>query len=167
MKQTEIITSGPITSWQIEGYKVETGTDFIFLGSQITVDSDYSHEIERCLLLGRRAMTNLYRVLKSRDITLPTKLRIIKAMFFPKDSQVRMWELDHKEDWASKNRCFWIVALEKILESPLTCKEIKLINPKGNQPGIFTGKSDAEVPILWPPDVKSQLNGKDPDAGKD
>ena len=84
------MASGPITSWQIEGEKVEAVTDFIFLGSQITVDSDYSHEIKRHLLLGRRAMTNLYRVLKSRDITLPTKLRIIKAMFFPKDSQVRM-----------------------------------------------------------------------------
>ena len=146
---------------------METVTDFIFLGSEITVDSDYSREIEQCLLLGRKAMTSLYRVLKSRDITLPIKLCIIKATVFPTYSHVRMWELDHTEGWAPKNWCFWIVALSKILESPLTCKEIKLIHPKRNQPWISIGRSDAEVPILWPPDVKSQLIGKAPDAGKD
>ena len=80
-----------------------------------------------------------------------------------------MWELDYKESWALKNWCFWTVVLEKTLESPLDCKEIKLINPEGNQFWIFTGKTDAEAetPILWPPDVKNQLTGKDPDAGKD
>ena len=84
-------------------------------------------------------MTSLYRVLKSRDITLPIKLRIIKATVFPTYSHVRMWELDHTEGWAPKNWCFWIVALSKILESPLTCKEIKLIHPKRNQPWISIG----------------------------
>ena len=79
-------------------------------------------------------MTNLYRVLKTRDITLPTKLRITKAMVFPTDSHVRMWELDHKEGWASKNWCFWIVVLEKILESPLICKEI---NPECSLEGLM------------------------------
>ena len=80
-----------------------------------------------------------------------------------------MWQLDHKEDWASKNWCFWIVVLEKILESPLDSKEIKPLNPKGNQPWIFIGRAnaEAEAPILWPPDEKSWLIGKDPDAGKD
>ena len=80
-----------------------------------------------------------------------------------------MWELDHKEGWLPKNWCFWIVVLEKTFESSLDSKEIKPISPKGNQPWIFIGRTDAkaEVPILWPPDVKSQLTGKDPDAGKD
>ena len=80
-----------------------------------------------------------------------------------------MWELDHKESWALKNWCFWPVVLEKTLESPLDCKEIKPVNPKGNQSWIFTGKTDAEAeaPILWPPDAKNWLIGKDPDAGKD
>ena len=83
-------------------------------------------------------------------------------------SQVWMWELDHKEGWAPKNRCFWTVVLEKTLESPLYCK-IKPVNPKGNQPWIFIGRTDAEAeaPILWPPDVKHHLTGKDRDAGKD
>ena len=80
-----------------------------------------------------------------------------------------MWELDHKEGWAPKNWCFWSVVLEKTLESPLDCKEIKPVNPKGNQSWIFIGRTDteAEAPILWPPDAKSWLTGTDPDAGKD
>ena len=84
-------------------------------------------------------------------------------------SHVWMWELDYKESWAPKNWCFWTVVLEKTLESPLDCKEIQPVNPKGNQPWIFTGRTDAEAeaPILWPPDVKNQLIRKDPDAGKD
>ena len=78
-----------------------------------------------------------------------------------------MWELDHKEGWALKKWCFWTVVLEKALENPLACKEIKSVNPKGNQSWIFAGGTDGEAPILWPPDVKSWLIGKDPDAGKD
>ena len=78
-----------------------------------------------------------------------------------------MWELDHKDCWVPKNWCFWTVVLERILESSLDCKEIKLINPKGNQPWIFIGRTDAEAPILWPPDTRSWLIRKDPDAGKD
>ena len=80
-----------------------------------------------------------------------------------------MWELNHKNGWALNNWCFWTMVLEKILESPLDCKEIKPVNPKGNQPWIFIGRTDAkaEAPILWPPDAKSRLIGKDPDAGKD
>ena len=81
-------------------------------------------------------------------------------------SHVWMWELDHKEGWALKNWCFWTVVLEKTLESPLDSK-IKPVNPKGNQPWIFIGRTDAEAPIIWPPDAKSRLTGKDPDAGKD
>ena len=88
--------------------------------------------------------------------------------FFP-SSHVQMWKLDHKEGWALKNWCFWTVVLEKTLESPLDCKETKPVNPKGNQPWIFTGRTDAEAetPIFWPPDMKSQLIGKDSDSGKD
>ena len=84
------------------------------------------------------------------------------------NSHVWMWELDHKESWVPKNWCFWIVVLEKTLESPLDCKEIQPVHSKGNQSWIFTGRTDteAETPLLWPPDVKSQLTEKDPDAGK-
>ena len=112
-------------------------------------------------------MTNLDSILKSRDITLLTKVYIINAYGFY-SSHVCMWELEHKESWVLKNRCFWTVVLEKTLESPLDCKEIKPGNPKGNQPWIFIGRTDAEAeaPILWLPIAKSQLIRKDPDAGK-
>ena len=126
----------------------------IFLGSKITVDGDCSHETKRHLLLRRNAMTNLDTILKSRDITLPTKVRMVKSMVFS-SSHAQMWKLDYKEDWAPKNWCFQIVVLEKTLESPLDSKETKQVNPKGNQPWIFIGRTDAEAPILWPPDVKT------------
>ena len=146
--------------------KMETVIDFILLGSKITVDSDCSHEIKRHLLLGRKAMTNLYSVLKISDITLPTKVHIVKAMVFP----VVVYgceSLTMKKAEVLKNWCFWTVVLDKTLESPLDNKEIKRVNPEGNQPWIFIGRTDAEAPILWPPDVKSQCIGKDPGAGKD
>ena len=108
------------------GGKVESVTDFFFLGFKVTLDCDYSHEV-KCLFLGRKAMTNLHSILKSRKIPLPTKVRRVKAMVFPVVKY-------HKKGWASKNWCFWIVMLEKALESPLDCKEIKPVNPKGNQP---------------------------------
>ena len=113
-------------------------------------------------------MTNLDSVSDSRDITLPTKVRLVKVMVFF-SSRVSMWELDYKESWVSNNWCCWTVVLEQTLESPLHCKEIKPVNPKGNQSWIFTGKTDAEAeaPILWPPDMKNWFTGKDPDAGKD
>ena len=100
-------------------------------GSKITADGDCSHEIKRCLLLGRKAMTNLDSILKSRDITLPTKVHLVKAMVFP----VVMYRCESwtKESWVPKNWCFWTAVLEKILESPLDCKEIKPVHPKGNQ----------------------------------
>ena len=160
------MASSPITSWQIEGEKVEAVTDFLFLGSKLTGDGDHNHEIRRQLLLGRKAMTNLDSMLKTRAITLPTKLCIVKAMVFS-SSHIQMWELDHKEGRAPKNWCFQTIVLEKSLETPLDSKGIKPVNPKGNQPWIFTGRTDAEAPILWPPDAKSWLTGKDPNAGKD
>ena len=128
---------------------------YIFLPSKITADGDYSHEIKRHLLLGRKAVTNLDSVLKSRHITLPNKGPYSKTYGF--SSQVRMWELDHKEGWVPNNWCFPTMVLEKTLESPLDCKGIKLVNLKGNQPWIFIGRTDAEteMPILWPPDVEN------------
>ena len=104
IQKIKIMASRPITLWQIDGEIMKTVTDFIFLGSKITADGDCSHEIKRHLLLGRKAMTNLDSVLKSRDITLPTKVWIVKAMVFP----VVMYgcELDHKEGRRPKNRCF-------------------------------------------------------------
>ena len=167
IQKTRIMASGPITSWQIDGETVETVADFIFLYSKITGDGDCSHEIKRRLLLRRKVMTNLDRILKSRDITLPTKVHLVKAMVFP----VVMYgcELDYKESWAPKNWCFWTVVLGKTLESPLDCKEIQSVHPKGNQSWIFIGRTDVETetPILWPPDAKSWLIWKDPDVGKD
>ena len=140
----------------------------VFLGSKITADGYYSHEIKRCLLLGRKAMTNIDSIFESRDIALLMKVLIVKSYGFS-NSHVQMWEMDHKEGWAPKNWCFQTVVLEKTLESPLDSKEIKPVNPKCNQPWIFTERSNAkaETPILWPPDVKSQLIGKDPDAQQD
>ena len=125
-------------------------------------------KIKRCLPLGRKAMTNLDSILKSRDITLLTKVCLFKALVFP----VVMYgceSWDYKESWAPKNWCFWIVVLEKTLEGLLDCKEIKPVSPKGNQPWIFIGRTDseAETKILSPPDVKNWLIGKDPDAGKE
>ena len=137
-----------------------------FWGSKITADDDCSHEIKRCLLLGRKAMTNLDSVFKSRDITLPTMVHLVKAVVFP---SIHVWMWEYKESWVPKNWCFWTVVLKKTLQSPLDSKEIQPVHPKGNQSWIFIGRTDAEAetPILWPPDATSWLIGKDPDAGKD
>ena len=162
------MASGPVTSWQIDGETVETVADLILGGSKITADGDFSHEIKRRLLLGRKVMTNLDSILKSRDITLSTKVHLVKAMVFP--SHVWTWELDYKERWAQKNWCFGTVVLEKTLESPLDCKEIQPVHPRGNQSWVFSLEGlmlKLKLPILWPPDVKSWLIWKDPDAGKD
>ena len=112
-------------------------------------------------------MTNLDSILKSRHYFANKGPSSQRYGF--SSNRVWMWELDYKESWAQKNWCFWTVVLEKSLESPLDCKEIKPVNPKGNWSWIFTGRTDAEAetPILWPFDVKSQLTGKDPNAGKD
>ena len=142
----------------------------IFLGSKITADGDCSNEIKRHLLLGRKVMTNLDTILKSRDITLPTKVHLVKAMVFP----VVMYgwtidgELDYKETWAPKNCCFWTVVLERTLESVLNCKEIQPVHPNGDQSLVFIGRTDVEVEtlVLWPPDAKGWRIWKNPDAGK-
>ena len=168
IQKTKIMASGPITSWQIDWKIMETVTDFIFLGSKITAGGECSHEINGNLLLGRKAMTNLGSILKSRDVTLPTKVCLSQGYCFS-SGHVWKWELVCEESWTPKNWCFWTVVLEKTLESPLDCKEIKPDHPKGNQSWIFIGRTDAEAetPKIWPPDAKNWLIGKDPDAGKD
>ena len=139
--------SGPITSWEIDGETVEIVSDFIFSGFKITAYGDCSHEIKRCLLFGRKVMTNLDSILKSRDIT--NKGPSSQGYGFS-SSPVWMWELDYKESWAPKNWCFLTVVLEKTLESPLDCKEIQPVHPKGAQSWVFIGRTDveAETPIL-------------------
>ena len=147
---------------------MEIVTDFIFLGSKITSDGDGSCEIKRRLLLGRKVMTNLDSILKSRDITLLTKVHLVKAIIFP----VLMYGC---ESWTIKKAecqridAFELWCLRRLLRVPLNSKEIKSVNLKGKSIQIFIGRTDAEAeaPILWPPDVKSLLIGKDPDAGKD
>ena len=144
------MASGPITSWQIDEATVETVSDFIVLGSKITADGDCSHEIKRRLLLGRKVMTNLDSVLKCRDITLPTKVHLVKTMIFP----VVMYGC---ESWTIKK-----VDPRRIDAFGLWCwrrlcrMENQPVHPKGNQSCIFIGRTDAEAetPVLWPPDVK-------------
>ena len=138
---------------------METVTDFIFLGYKITAGSYFNHEIKRYLLLGRKAMTNLDSIWKSRDITLPTKVHIVKAMVF----SVVLYGC---ESWIIRTaECWRIDALElwywRLLWIPC-CKEINPVNPNGNQSWIFTGRIDAEAetPILWPPDAKILMLGK-------
>ena len=155
-----------ITSWQIDGETMKTVTDFIFLGSKITADGDCSYEI-KSLLLRSKVMTNLDSILESRDITLPTKVRLVKAMVFPVVTYgCESWTIkkaEHQRTDAFEQWCW------RRLLSPLDNKEIRPVHPKGNQSWIFIGRTDdeAETPILWPPERKSWLIWKDPDAGKD
>ena len=156
IQKTKIMASGPITSWEIDGETVETVSDFIFGGSKITVDGDCSHEIKRHLLLGRKVMKNLDSILKSRDIILPTKVRVVKAMVFP----VVMYGC---ESWTVKKAehrkidAFELWCWRRLLKSPLDFKEIQPVHPKGDQSWMLTGRTDAEAetPVLWPPHVKS------------
>ena len=146
---------------------METATDFIFLGFKITADGYWNHDVKTHLLLGRKAMTNLESIFKGKDITLPTKVCIVKAIVFPiVTCGCESWTIkkaEHQKIDAFELWCW------RRLKSPLDCKEIQSVNPKGNQPWIFIGRTDAEAenPILWPPDVNNWFTGKDPDAGKD
>ena len=146
IQKTKIMASGPITSWQIDGETVEQW-QILFGGggSKITADGTCSHEIKRHLLLGRKVMTNLDSILKSRDIT--NKGPSSQSNSFS-SSHVWMWELDYKENWVPKNWCFWTVVLETTLESPLNYKEIQPVHPKGNQSWMFIGRTDAEAETL-------------------
>ena len=155
IQKTKIMASGPITSWEIDGETVETVSDFISLGSKITAEGDCSHEIKRRILFGRKVMTNLDSILKSRDITLPTKVCLVKAMVFPMvmygcESQT-VKKAEHQRVEAFELWCW------RRLESPLDCKEIQPVHSKGDQSWVFIGRTDAEAetPILWPPRAKS------------
>ena len=148
----KIMASDSITSWQIDGETMETVTGFIFSGAQITADGGCSHEVKRCLLLGRKAMTNLDSILKSRDITLPTKVCLLKAMVFP----VVMYGC---ESWAipkaehRRTHAFKLWYWRRLFESPFDYKEIQPVHPKGDQSWVFIGRTRAEALILWPPDA--------------
>ena len=155
IQKTKIMASGPITSWEIDGETVETVADFILGGSKTTADGNCSHEIKRHLFLGRKVMTNLDSIFKSRDITLPTKIRLVNAMVFP----VVMYGC---ESWtAKKAECQRIDAFElwcwrRLFESPLECKEIQPVYSKDCS-WVFFGRNDAkaETPVLWPPHGKN------------
>ena len=136
-------------------------------GSKITADCDCSHEIKRCLLLGRKVVTNLDSILKKHRHYFANKVLSSLGYGFS-SSHVWMGELDYEESWVPKNWCFWTVVLEKTLESCLDIKEFQPVHPKGNQSWILIEMTDAEAetPVLWPPDAKSWLIWIDPDAGK-
>ena len=156
IQKTNIMAAGPITSWEMDGETVETVSDFSLGGSKITADGDCSHEIKRRFLLGRKVVTNLDSILKSRDITLPTKVHLVKAMVFP----VVMYGC---ESWTVKKaECRRIDAFEvwcwrRLFESPLDCKEIQPVYSNGDQSWVFFVRNDAkaEAPVLWPPHAKS------------
>ena len=156
IQKTKIKASGPLTSWQIGGETMETVRDFIFPGSKITLDGDCGQEIKRCLLLGSKAMTNLDSILKSRNITLPTKVSLVKAMVFPVvmygcESCTRKKAEDRRTD------AFELWCWRRLLRVPWTSKEIQPVHSEGDQPWDFFGRNDAkaETPVLWPPHGKS------------
>ena len=166
IQKTKIMASGPFTSWQIHGETMETVTDFIFLGSQITVDGDCTHKIKRCLLLGRKVMINLDSILKSRDITLSTKVHLIKAMVFPVVMHGHeSWIIKKAECW--RIDVFELWGWRRLLRVPWAERRsnqstLKEINPKYSLKGLML-----KLKPLWPPDAKSQLTREDPDAGND
>ena len=169
IQKTKIMVSGPVTSWQIDGETMEAVTNFIFLSSKISVDGDCSHmKLKDSCSLEEKLWQTCIVYIKKQGHHFANKDPYSQNYGFS-SSHVWMWELDHKENWWLKNWCFQIVVIGNTLECPLNSKEIKPVNPKGNKPSVFIGRTgtEAEVPILWPPDVKGWLIGKDPDAGKD
>ena len=155
------MASGPITSWQIDGETMDTVTDFSFLGSKITADGVWGHVFKRHLFLGRKAITKLDSILNGRDITLPTKVHLIKAMVFPLVMYgCESWTIKKVEHW--RIDAFELWCWRRLLGVPWTARG-------SNQSWMFIVKTNvaAETPILWAPDTKSWLIGKDPDAGRD
>ena len=170
IQKTKIMASGPNTSWQTDGETMETVRDFILGGSKITADGNCSHEIKRRLLLGRKAMTNLDSILENRDITLPTKVCLVKVMVFPVLMYAcESWTIKKAED--RRIDAFELWCWRRLLRG--VCKEIfkeiKPVHPKGNESWVFFGRTmlKLKTPVLWPHDAKNQLIRKDPDAGKD
>ena len=168
IQTTKITASSPITSWQIDGETVETVSDFNFLGSKITADGDCSHEIKRRLLLGRKVMTNLDSIFKNRHY-FANEGPSSQGYGFS-SCHVWMWELDCKESWSPKNWCFELWCWRRLLRVPGSARRSnQSIIKEGDLSWVFIGRTDvlAEIPVLWPPDVKSWLFWKDPDPGKD
>ena len=162
------MASNPITSWQIDGETIETARDFISLHSKITVDGDCSHEIKRFLLLGRKVMANLDSIWKSRDIILPTKFHLVKAMVFPVVMYgCESWTIKKAESWSIDALELW--CWRRHLRVPWTARRSFQSILKEISPGIVIGRTDinAKVPIFSPPDANDWLTGKDPDDGKD
>ena len=156
IQKMKIMSSGPITSWQIDGKTVEIVTDFILWGSKFTADGDCSHEIKRRLLLGRKTMTNLDSILETKDITLPTKVHLVKAMVFPVVMYgCESWTI--KKDERRRTDAFELWCWRRLLRVPWTARRIKPVHPKGDQSWVFIGGTDveAETPILRPPDAES------------
>ena len=143
-------------------------TDFIFLGSKINAPDDCTHEIKSHFAPWKESCEKSRQHIKKKRHFFADSSPYSQSCGFS-SSHVWMWELDHKESWAPKKWCFWTAVMEKTLESPLYCKEIQSVYPKGTQSWIFVGRTDAkaETPVLWPHDVKNWLIRKDPDAGKD
>ena len=168
IQKTKIMTFCPITSWQIDREIMETLTDFIFWSSKITADGECSHEIKRHLLLGRKAKTNLDSTLKSRDVTLLTKVHLVKAIVFPVVMYgCKNWTIKKAECW--RIDVFQLWCCRRLLRVPWTARRsnqfiLKEISPEYSLEGLI---AEAETPIFWPPDAKNQLLGKDPHAGKD
>ena len=168
IQKTKIMAPGPITSWTIDGETRETVADFIFGGPKITADGDCSHEIKRPLLLGRKAMTNLDSILKSRDIALPTKVRLVKAMVFPVVMHgCESWTIKKAEH--QRTDAFELWCYRRLMRVPWTARSsnqliLKEISLKYSLEGLIR---KLKLPILWPPDAKNWVTGKDPDSGKD
>ena len=162
------MTPGSITSWLIDGEAMETLRDFILGGSKITAGSDCSHEIKRRLLLGRKVMTNLDRILESRDITLPTKVHLVKATVFPLVMYgCESWTIKKAEHW--RIDAFEVWCWRRLLRVPWTARRsnqsiLKEISPEYSLEGLMLKQ---KLQYFWPPDAKNQLIGKDPDAGND
>ena len=156
IQKIKIMASGPITSWQIDGEKMETVADFIFLGSNITADGDCSHEIKRCLLLGRKIMTNLDNIFKSRDITLPTKVCLVKSMVFPVVTYgCESWTVKKAE--RRRIDAFQLWCWRRLLRVPWTARRSNQSVLKETSPGCSLEglMLNLKTPTLWPPDVKS------------
>ena len=168
IQKIKIMVSIPITSLQIDGETMETVTGFILGGSKITADDDLQLWNSKMLAPWKKGYDKPRQLIKKHRHYFTNKCPSSQS-YGASSSQVWMWELDHKENWTLQNWCFWTVVLEKTLKSSLDCKEIKLVNPKGNQSWIFIGRTDAEaeIPLLWPPDEKNWFIEKDQNARKD
>ena len=165
--KTKIMAFCSINSWPIDGETIETLTEFIFLCSKIITECYCSHEIKRCLLIGGKSLTNLDSVLKSRNISLLTKVHLVKAMVFPVDTYRCESRTIQKAEHCKIDA--FELCWKRLLRVPWTTRKFQPVNPKGNQPWIFIGRTDAEaeILILWPPDAKNWLIWKDPDAWND